>query len=381
MVKSINEADVFSENWQKARDLFQKNVLLVGGEYHEIPTCQRGPQGEELVISVGVVSFRDGRVVTSGQQNIENLILHISGVHGVEGFAGCAAQSNWLERLIRDGARVNQSRDHTVVMIHCANPWGMSWLRRVNSNNVDLNRNVLDSYADPFDDPNAGHANSVLYSKVGHILTARDWKKVLWLPRLAFVAATKGVGFVTQAFSGGQLTDPHGFYYAGRQLQPEVRAVQEFLENRFRNIKYIFAIDVHTGLGPYAVESLFTHHAVSSHEVESLSNLLGRRISHNEVDGKPSYLAAGEFSTLFFSAFKEANVRFVLQEFGTFSGFRILRGFYDEHHHWISGKFGPGTRASEAFKELFNPPDAGWRRTVLAKSMDLMDLVQQKAFG
>ena len=34
--------------------------------------------------------------------------------------------------------------DVRVVMIHALNPYGMAWVRRVNEDNVDLNRNFID---------------------------------------------------------------------------------------------------------------------------------------------------------------------------------------------------------------------------------------------
>src|SRR3546814_2628689 len=37
-------------------------------------------------------------------------------------------------------------RDHPVgiMMVHLINPWGTSWKRRVNEDNIDLNRNYID---------------------------------------------------------------------------------------------------------------------------------------------------------------------------------------------------------------------------------------------
>ena len=65
----------------------------------------------------------------------------VSGVHGVEGFLGASVQLRALERLA--------SRDLPagvgVAMIHAANPWGFAHLRRVDENNVDVNRNFVEA--------------------------------------------------------------------------------------------------------------------------------------------------------------------------------------------------------------------------------------------
>jgi hypothetical protein len=39
--------------------------------------------------------------------------------------------------------------DVAVLMIHLINPWGTAWIRRVNEDNIDLNRNYLDLHRQP----------------------------------------------------------------------------------------------------------------------------------------------------------------------------------------------------------------------------------------
>ena len=65
-----------------------------------------------------------------------------SGVHGVEGFFGSAVQLAWLSR---QAAGERPPNDGAVVLIHAVNPYGFAKLRRTNEDNVDLNRNYLDT--------------------------------------------------------------------------------------------------------------------------------------------------------------------------------------------------------------------------------------------
>ena len=65
-------------------------------------------------------------------------LLVISGTHGVEGFAGSMCQTAWLS----EGAALPD--DLAVVLVHAINPYGFAWIRRVNEDNVDLNRNCID---------------------------------------------------------------------------------------------------------------------------------------------------------------------------------------------------------------------------------------------
>ena len=76
-------------------------------------------------------------VVWIGRSDCDKLYMSTSGIHGVEGFAGSAIQFSILDNL-------NNLPDKTALaFIHILNPWGMSWLRRENELNVDLNRNFL----------------------------------------------------------------------------------------------------------------------------------------------------------------------------------------------------------------------------------------------
>jgi len=63
----------------------------------------------------------------------------MSGIHGIEGFAGSAVQLALLDKWNRgelDGKP-------TIVLVHVMNPFGMANWRRWNENSVDLNRNLL----------------------------------------------------------------------------------------------------------------------------------------------------------------------------------------------------------------------------------------------
>jgi hypothetical protein len=70
----------------------------------------------------------------------EKVMLHISGTHGPEGFAGSAIQAAILDQL---AAKPLGEGAPTVVLVHALNPYGFANNRRVNEENIDLNRNYL----------------------------------------------------------------------------------------------------------------------------------------------------------------------------------------------------------------------------------------------
>ena len=61
----------------------------VGGRLHTLELAARAPSGSNLSIDIGWF----------GSETPQTLLLHSSGIHGVEGFAGSAIQLQLLDRL------------------------------------------------------------------------------------------------------------------------------------------------------------------------------------------------------------------------------------------------------------------------------------------
>ena len=123
----IQVTKYFSEDYFTARTRFRQATEKAGGRLCAIPLVATGPGNEGLTIDIGWLGSKQPRKV----------LLHCSGVHGVEGFAGSAIQLQLLE----DPPMLPE--DTALILIHILNPYGMAWLRRFNENNVDLNRNFL----------------------------------------------------------------------------------------------------------------------------------------------------------------------------------------------------------------------------------------------
>jgi predicted deacylase len=55
-----------------------------------------------------------------------------------------------------------------MILIHALNPYGFAWLRRVNEDNVDLNRNFR-NFSEPL-------ASSAAYEAIHDALVPLDWE-------------------------------------------------------------------------------------------------------------------------------------------------------------------------------------------------------------
>ena len=118
----LEEADVqrcFASEYVTARQQFLDRAERMDLEIESVPISKKGPHDE--ILSTDYIWF--------GAKDANKLILHTSGVHGVEGFPGSAAAVHIL-----DGLRKKQlvlPDDCAIAFAHIINPWGMAWLRRV----------------------------------------------------------------------------------------------------------------------------------------------------------------------------------------------------------------------------------------------------------
>ena len=135
-------------------------------------------------------------------------MLYTSGIHGVEGFAGSAIQLSVIDML------KNQKliEDYCIIFVHIINPFGMAWHRRVNENNVDMNRNFINTHSGEPDG----------YKKIDKFLNPNTIPKKFELS--FYIDGIKLIlkyGFTNfkQWFAQGQYTRPSSLQYGGNKLQ------------------------------------------------------------------------------------------------------------------------------------------------------------------
>jgi hypothetical protein len=223
----------FSDTYAHARSKF----LDVGAAVHARCVAYRhpthlGPGGEELTVDVAIV----------GPERARSTFLLISGVHGVEGFAGSGCQVGFLVDRLFDAF----GKDTAVVLVHAVNPFGFAWLRRVNEENVDLNRNFRDFGSPP---PSAQD-----YEAVHGPLIPSEWEgpaRESADAELANFAATWGMARFQAAVAGGQYTRAAGLFYGGASPAWSNTTFRTILRDHVVHpaLEKLVALDIHTGLG------------------------------------------------------------------------------------------------------------------------------------
>jgi hypothetical protein len=337
--------DYFSTDYFTARTRFRQAVEKAGGRLESLPLDAKGPGNEDLGIDIGWF----------GPENPRRVLLHSSGLHGVEGFAGSAVQLQLLDDLPQLPA------DTALVLVHVLNPYGMAWFRRVNENNVDLNRNFLgdaeysgapEAYPnlDAFLSPQSPPSWDAFYLKAGWLIL-----------RYGFPA-------LKQAVAGGQYEYPKGLFFGGKHLQQGPEKYQAFLAERLGAADQVVVIDVHTGLGKYGEDALL----VEKKEYKTLRQIFGERVTPSEPEESPAYRVRGGIDSMIPRVLGKAHVSCLCQEFGTYSSTEVLYALREENrwHHYGDGTIDHLTRRE--LKRAFCPDDRAWQNAVLFRGKELV---------
>ena len=226
---TTNPERYFPADYRQARRAFIAACEAAGADAitRAHPTA-RGPDGKPLFIDSTALGPRDAK----------RALLLISGTHGVEGYFGSAV----LTGLLREGVRPPEGA--RLVLVHALNPYGFAWDRRVNEDNVDLNRNFVDHKHPPANPDYTELAGAVALADATPEAIARADAAV------AAYAEKYGLAAFQAAFSRGQYLFPKGLFFGGTTLSWSHRMLRAILTEDLAKVEKLVVIDCHTGLGP-----------------------------------------------------------------------------------------------------------------------------------
>jgi len=230
--------DNFSATYAEARDKFlaacKERGLTVDNYLND---QAKGAEGEDLYMDVARI----------GADDAKKILIISSATHGGEGFCGSGVQIN----LLRNGFFNDLPADTAVLLIHAVNPYGFSHIRRVNENNIDLNRNFRD-YTQPLPD-------NAAYSEVHEMIVPADWDgpaRAEAEEKIKAYIAEKGMPAFQAAVTGGQHVEETGIFFGGKEASWSNKTLRVVAKKHAANTEQLALLDIHTGLGPYGYGEL-----------------------------------------------------------------------------------------------------------------------------
>lgn len=349
-------ASPFSRSYAEARERFLAACANSGVPVKSYDNPARGPEGEALAMDAAWFGPRDaGRVLVT-----------ISATHGAEGFCGSALQ---LDRIARSGGRPPDGV--AVLHLHALNPHGFAWLRRVNEDGVDLNRNFVDFAETLPSNPGYEELHGALLpdSVEPDALVKAD-------AILDAYRARHGQRALEMAVSSGQYTHPAGLFYGGAAPTWSRRTVEAVIADYDLARRHIVAVvDFHTGLGPFGYGELICDHPAGSAETLRGWRWYGPSMTEPALGTSTSVAKYGLLDYGWQRALGAA-VTFVTLEFGTYpveDMFRQLRLDHILHRGGVPDWRAPATRAAKAtLKRHFFPDTPEWRAMVLSRGREVL---------
>ena len=395
----VHPCRVFRETYEEARWAFRQAAHAL-----EVPFAKRNPIPLS-VHNLTVWKWKDSQqqtdyttdiVVIPGNQ--PGLTIHSSGVHGVEGYAGSAIQVAFLQLL---GQLYNENehgplrwRHPTIILVHAVNPVGMAHYRRVNERNVDLNRNGLrpDEWSSEYV---RAHPNRDNYDRFSATLfNPASPPNIFWSAGIGYyvkaaVAVVRyGLAKLKAGMVGGQYHEPTGIFYGGKDhAEPSLRLLEEWLRDFLTattassSSDAVTWIDVHTGLGPFGVDTLLVSNlsddeqAAPEMQVQHYFNAATQTDSTSASNVAQGYENVKGFINNYYKYLfsDEQKALIVTQEFGTLHLILVGRALILEnaaYQHLPSDE--AIDWAKRTTKPAFYPQSQRWRRMVLERGIRVL---------
>jgi hypothetical protein len=342
---------VFSESYPEARERFLAAATQAGAELttfrHPRAT---DPDGAALTVDLARL----------GPSTADRALLCVSGTHGIEGYAGSACQLELLCAAV--------PADTSVLLVHALNPYGVAYRRRVNEDNVDLNRNFVD-HTDP--PPNPG------YAQVHSALVPADWDGAARKAadeRLLQLAAEHGIRRLQALITYGQWTHADGLFYGGTRPVWSHQVLRTVAGEQLRGHRRIAYVDLHTGLGAWGRGEPIFRGGVGSYVLDRTRTWYGPELTVPAQGTSSSTPITGNTADAIIEAVSEGQeLTAITLEFGTLPGSQVLDALRADN--WLHMQPDPSAALTKAIKyrisAAFYPSEDSWRRAILDRSREV----------
>lgn len=345
-------SECFSETYAEARAKFCSAAADAGGAIRSwLNPKARGPNGGLLYLDTA----------RFGPADAANMLVLIAGTHGVEGHCGSGAEIAWL----RSGGPDRLPRDTGALLVHAINPYGFAWTRRVNEDNVDLNRNVVDH--------DKGYPKNEGYAAIADAILPKEWNDAskAETQRVFDAYAQKHGAFGLQgAISGGQYTHPDGVFFGGNAPTWSNRTIRAIAREELSRARRVGVIDFHTGLGPFGHGELICAVAPDSKSFGRSKAWYGDEMTSPESGTSTSAVVVGVITDTFPQELPDAEVTSIALEYGTYAVPDVLNAVRADNWLHNRGEVSSalGRELKADMKERFFPAGDKWREMVWARA-------------
>lgn len=344
----------FAANYTQARQMFLAAAGTEANITSFLNDCGRAPDGAELSTDVAWI----------GPRKPDSVIVLVSGTHGIEGFGGSACQVGFMRESMAKEVPANTS----FLLVHALNPYGFAHERRVNEDNVDLNRNFVDHSAPPHNPP---------YDELHNALVPADWNgqaKKEANRFLAKIAAERGMRYLQEAITRGQYRHPDGLFYGGTEPTWSHRTLRSIIHDFLLGIPRVAYIDLHTGLGPRGYGEPIFRGGLDSGALDRARAWYGPEVTVSEDGTSSSTPIIGNTASLVARELdSDQELTAITLEFGTLPGNEVLDALRADNWLHLQTDQDPAARKSikHQIRQAFYPSACDWRTAVWTRAKNI----------
>jgi predicted deacylase len=330
------------------------------------PITARGLHGQELTIDV----------TSYGAASPCRALVILTGVHGDEGFSSCALLCEAIERWVADGSDPLLADDVAVLMVHAVNPWGMSYWRRQNESNVDLNRNWGRDDLTQLPENAGYHVIHPALVPAGNRLPTPESLFDVTRP----LVEQHGAAWVKSAVSQGQFSHPDGLYFGGDRTEESNRILAQVVGDRLAEVDDVLVVDLHTGHGEFGTYTLLSH-VPEGHPDDTWLRAVfdADRIECTSSASATTGPKHGQIAAGLHDVIGATTWRTVTMELGTISDTRMIVN--ERAEHWVHFH---GDRSNPEHAQVVwdhrcgsTPDDAGWESSARAHGVAVLDAARR----
>jgi predicted deacylase len=362
--------DRFPLTYDECRARFRWTCQAAGLAVEPHPIAARGDHGQELTIDVA--SF--------GAQAPRRALIVLAGVHGDEGFSSSTLMCDAIDRWVVDGDDAELSEEAAVLMVHAVNPWGMSYWRRQNESNVDLNRNWgRDERSVVPSNPGYDTLHGVLVPAGADVPTPASLLDVT-----RALIDEHGYAWVKSAVSEGQYSHPDGLYFGGDRTEESNRILAAIVADRLAGAEEVLVLDLHTGHGASGTYTMLSHVAEDHPDDAWLRGVFDAdRIECTAAADATTGPKHGQIASGLGATVPGATWRAVTMELGTISDTRMIVN--ERAEHWVHFH---GDRSNPEHARIIwehrcgsTPDDAQWEQSARSHGVVVLDAARRTLTG
>ena len=349
-------SEYFASTYFEARTKFLAAARIAEANLAHYPLPElHGPKNEDLIVDVAVL----------GPKEPESLLVLISGTHGVEGFCGSGCQIGFLTDQLYEALSATSGS----VLIHGLNPFGFAWLRRVNEDNVDLNRNFHD-FSRPL-------PPSTSYEAIHDWLIPKEWEgkeRDEVDAALNDYIQKKSFRIFQAELTAGQYTRPSGLFYGGNKPTWSNQTLRQILDKYIPpTVKKLAVIDFHTGLGTVGYGEPI--HVGSAVDFELAKKWYGEEVKSLSEGNAVATDLTGSVADALPQSKSDLQVIYLALEFGTLPPLKVLNALRADHWlHAVSNRCSTFKRwnCAKQMREAFYLDVPWWRAAVYARATEFV---------